>query len=142
MPTFAELSEQSAEHLKSGAFMEYIQDLKRMAEALNAEGLRVDELKILMLAFCFVLNCTHMIDSVLIEKARAAVAASGMTENEVEQLYFDTIRPDTTPHRIMGTWDSLYVLKLCIDDRETEAREIVLKSMEETQNLPNMTRKM
>lgn len=129
MPTFAELSKQSAERLKSGALLEYIQDLKRMAEVLNTEGLRVDELKILMLAFYFVLNCTYMIDYDLIEKARAAVAASGMTENEVEQLYLDTIRPDTIPHRIMGIWDSLYVLKLCIDGRETEAREIVLKSM-------------
>lgn len=142
MPTFAELSKQSAERLKSGALLEYIQDLKQMAEVLNAEGLRMDELKVLMLAFCFSLNCTRTIDAALIEKTRAAVAVSGMTENEMEQLYLDTIRPDTMPYRFMCTWDSLFVLNLCIDGREAEARKIVAKTAEEMQNLPDEARKM
>lgn len=142
MQTFERMSRQSAEHLKQGMFMDYIHDLKQMADILNAEGRRIDELKVLMLEFHFVLNCTQTIDFALTERTKAAVAATGMTENEMEQLYLDTIRPDSTPHQIMGVRDSLYILKLCIAGREDEAREIVMKSGSEIQNIPNIAQRM
>lgn len=99
-----------------------------MAEMLNAEGLRTDELKILMLEYFFTLNCSRKIDPILTEKVKVATAATGMTENEMQQLYLDTIRIDTAPCRFMGPWDSLYVLKLCISGRRDEAEEILVKS--------------
>jgi hypothetical protein len=142
MQTFTELSKQSAKHLKEGMLRHYVRDMKQMSDILSEEGLRTDELKFLMIAFCFEMNCFAEIDSALVEKTRDAVVASGMTENELEQLYLDTVRPDTTPRRIMETWDSLYVLKLCIDGRENEAREIVSKSDREMQNLPNAAKKI
>ncbi len=117
-------------HLRSGELGACGLDLFKMAAELREEGLRVDELKALMLSFYFDLSGVASGPAVNRNTARRAAdayAASGLHWHELETMYLATIRPDTTPRHIMSVRDSLYVLGICMEGRCDEADEIVAR---------------
>ena len=50
---------------------------------------------------------------------------SGLEKHEIDELYLETVRRDTTPRHIMNVSDSLYVFNLCLTGRECEAKSIL-----------------
>lgn len=101
---FRELSVKSHNALKSGNLEQYATILEQMAEILNAENKRIDELKLLMIAFYVRLNHPERklpLNVFAMQQAKRAVDESGLTAQQIKNLYFDTINENiTTTHRI------------------------------------------
>lgn len=131
---FSKLSKLSAEHLRAGMMLEYIRDLRRMAEILSLEKKNMDELKVLMLAFYVLLNCGEAIPAIdreLVSSIRKAAEAAGASKYDVEELLLATIHDDTAPRRNFTPRDSLYVLELCMSGDWEQAESIAVRSRAE-----------
>ena len=131
MDAFAKISALSMEHLKTGMYPDYMLDLREMSNILEKEGLRMGELKVLVLEFFFCLNCaetTPVIDPDLVRKMADAAEAAGLTKYELDELFLDTIRDDSVPRRILSARDGLYLLELCLAG-ETENAELIVRSI-------------
>ncbi len=128
-------------HLRSGELGACGLDLFKMASELREDGLRVDELKVLMLSFHFDLSGVAsgpMANRNTARRAAGAYAASGLSWHEMKELYLETIRPDTTPNHTMSPQDSFYVFNISMAGRFDEADEIVarfVKNPRERQNV-------
>lgn len=125
---FARVSAESRRHLKAGMLDWYAFDLKNMGAILGKEGKYTDKLKVLMLAFYIDLSGASQepfIDRALLASITKAAVRSGLDKHQIDELYMDTVRPDTTPGHIMTVKDSLYLLELCLAGRENEADDIV-----------------
>lgn len=122
------LSQGCQKHLRSGNLPGYSDDLKKMAGVLLRENKYTDMVKVLMVAFYVDLcgiGCRSYVDPELKRRLRFAVERSGMDEYQVKRLYFDAVRPDTTPRHIMTVSDSLYLLELTLDGRDYEVMTII-----------------
>ncbi|MBE6954476.1 MAG: hypothetical protein E7449_01015 [Ruminococcaceae bacterium] len=125
---FARLSAECRRHLKAGMLDWFAFDLKSMGALLGKEGKYTDKLKVLMLAFYIELSgvcCRSTIDRAILPSIRNAAEKSGLTKHQIEQLYLDTVRADVTPRHIMTVKDSLYLLSLCLDNKEEDAEDIL-----------------
>lgn len=132
MDAFAKVSALCLEHLKTGMYPAYMLDLREMSNILEKEGLRMDELKVLMLEFFFRLNCTEttpVIDPDLVRKVADVAEAAGLTKYELDELFLDTVRDDSVPRRILSARDGLYLLELCLAG-ETENAELIVRSIQ------------
>ena len=121
---FARLSAECRRHLKAGMLDWYAFDLKSMGALLGNEGKYTDKLKVLMLAFYIDLSGVSQkpfIDRALLASITRAAVRSGLTKHQIDELYMDTVQSDTTPSHIMTVKDSLYLLELCLNGKETEA---------------------
>lgn len=117
-------------HLQSGDLGSCTEDLFLMADVLREEGLRIDELKALMLSFFFDLNGVGSVPAInrnTAKRAAMAVAASYISVHEMEEMYMDVIRYNTVPRAVMSVRDSLYLFGLCLENRCDEAEEILCR---------------
>lgn len=133
MDAFAEVSALCSEHLKTGMYPAYLIDLREMSNILKEEGLRMDELKVLVLEFFFRLNCaetTPAIDPDLVRKVADAAETAGLTKYDLDELFLDTNRDDMVPRRLLSARDGLYLLELCLAG-ETENAELIVRSIQE-----------
>lgn len=132
MDAFAEVSALCSDHLKTGMYPAYLLDLREMSNILKEEGLRMDELKVLVLEFFFRLNCaetTPVIDPDLVRKVADAAEAVGLTKYDLDELFLDTIRDDSVPRRLLSARDGLYLLELCLAG-EMENAELIVRSIQ------------
>lgn len=130
---FSELSSECRRHLKSGRLDLYAIDLKCMGDILGREDRHIDELKVLMLAFYIDLSGVHQqpfIDRELPKYIRSAVIRSELDAHQFRELYMETVRTDTTPSHVMTVNDSLYLLELCLSNREDAADGILAELTE------------
>lgn len=131
MDAFAKVSALCSEHLKTGMYPAYLLDLREMSNILKEEGLRMDELKVLMMEFFFRLNCSETmpaIDPDLVRKVADAAEAAGLTKYELDELFLDTVRDDSVPRRLLSARDGLYLLELCLAG-ETGNAELIVRSI-------------
>ena len=131
MDAFAKISALSMEHLKNGMYPAYLLNLREMSNILKEEGLRMDELKVLMMEFFFRLNClesTPAVDPDLVCEMKDAAEAVGLTKYELDELFLDTVRDDSAPERILSARDCLYLLELCLAG-EAENAELIVRSI-------------
>ena len=132
MNAFVKVSTLCSEHLKTGMYTAYLLDLREMSNILKEEGLRMDELKVLMMEFFFRLNCSETmsaIDPDLVRKVADAAETVGLTKYELDELFLDTIRDDSVPRRLLSARDRLYLLELCLEG-ETENAELIVRSIQ------------
>lgn len=132
MDAFAEVSALCSDHLKTGMYPAYLLDLREMSNILKEDGLRMDELKVLVLEFFFRLNCaetTPVIDPDLVRKVADAAEAVGLTKYDLDELFLDTIRDDSVPRRLLSARDGLYLLELCLAG-EMENAELIVRSIQ------------
>lgn len=127
------LSIESHEALKNGRLDDYADKLEHMAELLDNESSYIDELKLLMLAFYIRVNLPNKrpsLNTQALVKAKAAFHKSGITEEEMQKLYFETVDERVTPIMRMTVKGSYRLFSLCIRslwDRAT----LVLAQLEE-----------
>lgn len=125
---FTRLSRECQRHLQAGDLEWYSFDLKSMAQILDMEKKYVDKAKVLMIAFYIDLSGFRrrpFVDRALIFSLQSAIKQSGMDEYQVKELYLDTVRSDTTPCHIMSVSDSLYLMELSVDGKESEVAAIL-----------------
>lgn len=122
---YSVLSDLYHKKLMTGMIGHASDTLKKMARVLDKERKYMDELKVLMLAFAFDL-CPCMdpvrgkdpfIDPWVISSAQKVIAWKGITMYDVEELYFETIKPDTTPEQVVSVDYSYCLFKLCIEGK-------------------------
>ena len=127
---FSRLSEKCAWCLIHGEHREYCDALIRMAKVLRKEGKHMDETKVLSLAFYFALNCfetEHGKHEELAVKLAEAIRLSGMTRDEFENLYFETVSFDSVPICRVMPKSSLIYLHMCIARCVNGAKDILLE---------------
>lgn len=125
---YARLSALCRRHLKAGMLDWYAYDLKAMGALFGREGRYIDKLKALMVAFYIDLSgisCPPFADRAILVSMRIAVEKAKMTSHQIDELYMDTIRFDTTPCHKMSVKDSLYILQLCLNERFDEVNKIL-----------------
>lgn len=112
---YRELSRQCREYLMSGKLDLYSVTLKRMAEILDIEEKYVDEVKSLMVAFYIDLSGvghSPYIDRLLVKSMNIAIRKSNLRKGAIKDLYFETIREDTTPRHMLTLKQSFHVFQL------------------------------
>jgi len=112
---YKELSRQCREYLMSGKLDLYSVTLKRMAEILDIEEKYVDEVKSLMVAFYIDLSGvghSPYIDRLLVESMNIAIRKSNLRKGAIKDLYFETVREDTTPRHTLTLKQSFRVFQL------------------------------
>lgn len=125
---FTRLSAECRRHLKAGMLDWFAFDLKSMGALLGKEGKYTDKLKVLMLAFYIDLSGVSQkpfIDRALLASITRAAVRSGLDKHQIDELYMDTVRADTTPSHVMTVKDSLYLLELCLNGKEVEADNLL-----------------
>ena len=125
---FKRLSALCRMHLKAGMLDWYAFDLKSMAALLGREGKHIDKLKVLMVAFYIDLSGVGMapfIDDALVASLEEAAHQSGLNKHQIDELYLEAVRADTTPSHVMTVSDSRYILELSLSGRKDEADEIL-----------------
>lgn len=130
---FKRLSALCRMHLKAGMLDWYAFDLKSMAALLGREGKHTDKLKVLMVAFYIDLSGVEMdpfIDDALVASLEEAANQSGLDKHQIDELYLETVRSDTTPSHVMTVSDSRYILELTLSGRKGEADGILARMSE------------
>ena len=56
---------------------------------------------------------------------KKAIEKSGMDEQQIRDLYLDSVRLDTTPRHIMSVEDSLKILEYSLAGNDKMAKELV-----------------
>lgn len=129
---YARLTDLYHSHLRNGRFDHASITLKEMAKVLDQEHKYLDELKLLMLAFHFDLSKSRdnrpFIDPELVGYVLKVVAWTGITMYDMEELYRDTNRPDTTPYQTLTVDDSFRLFSLCLKGKIGRA-SIILSRM-------------
>ena len=65
------------------------------------------------------------IDDALVASLEEAARQSGLNKHQIDELYLETVKADTTPSHVMTVSDSRYILELSLSDRKDEADEIL-----------------
>ena len=127
---FAKLSEECRCHIRAGQIDLYSATLKQMAKLLEADGRYLDELKILISSFYIDLSGfgrASYIDRSVPAMLQTAMTNSGIENQQLCEMYVDLIRPDMIPKHAMSISESLYLFRLCIDNKVEQAEYILLR---------------
>ena len=111
---YRKLSRESREMMQKGNLPGYSAVLKKMSRILLAEGKRIDQVKVLMLAYYIDLSgvgAESHIDEKSVVEMQDAVVASQMDLGQFRGLYLDTVRTDVTPRHPMTVNDTLNMLE-------------------------------
>ena len=128
---YRKLSRQGQEFLRSGKLQFYSDTLKQMARILLAEGNRIDQMKVLMLAFYIDLSGVGIwpyVDEILAEELRKAIVETQIGIYQFRELYLETARDDVTPRHIMSVSDTLYLLENVLERKNDVVEEIISKT--------------
>lgn len=127
---YKRLSQKGQEFMRTGNLHLYSATLKQMSNILLEENKRIDQIKVLMLAFYIDLSgigTGPYIDTIFAEEMRKALVATQMDLYQFRELYLDTIRADATPRHTMKVSDTLYLLEKLLTGRGDVAVEILRK---------------
>ncbi len=126
--SFSDISKEAMEHIRGMKFKLYSEDLAKLAEILKSEDKRTDELKLRMMKFHIDLSGTEyqpMVDWVSMGFAIDAVEARRMSEDAINELFFDTIRPNMTPEHAFTVKGSNRMFWLGLARKERKMSEIL-----------------
>lgn len=127
---YRRLSQKGQGFMRTGNLHLYSATLKQMSNILLEENKRIDEIKVLMLAFYIDLSGIGVgpyIDTIFAEKMRKALVDTQMDLYQFRELYLDTIRSDVTPRHTMKVSDTLYLLEKLLTGRGDVVAEILSK---------------
>ena len=126
--SFAELSARARWDIRNGNFSSYSQDLYAMSLILKKEDKRIDELKLRMMKFHIDLSGLEdppFIDWENIDLAIQAVASSGIEEQEINDLFFDTVKASMTPYHDFTVRGSNRMFLLALSENRKKTAEII-----------------
>lgn len=126
--SFAELSERCHRHIRAGHIDLYSATLKEMASLLEKDGRFMDEFKILIPAFYIDLSGfgrAPYIDSSVPVMLQSAISNSGIDKQKLYELYSELIHTDMVSKHAMTVSESLYIFKLCIENKVEQAEYIL-----------------
>ena len=127
---YRRLSQKGQMYMRSGNLRLYSATLKQMSKILLQEEKRIDQIKVLMLAFYIDLSGSGVspyIDTIFAEEMRKALVDTQMDLYQFRGLYLDTVREDVTPSHKLKVSDTLYVLEKLLTGRGDVVAEILGK---------------